>query len=169
MTDVSKDFDCVSHDLLIAKLNAYGFDRNALNVVHNYLFGRSQKTKVGSSFSDLLDLLYGVSQAFILGPVLFNINVCDLFLSKYSSEFISFADDTTPYEYNKNYHEVINKLEDTIEKRFNWFQCNNFKANTSKCHFFLSPYKPVTKTIKESAMESSNREKLLCVTINSKL
>ena len=57
----------------------------------------------------------------------------------------------------------------SIEKLFNWFQCNNFKANASKCHFFLLPYKPVTIKIKESAIESSNSEKLLGVTINSKL
>ena len=48
LTNLSKAFDCISHDLLIAKLNAYGFDHNALNVIHDYLFGRSQKTKVGS-------------------------------------------------------------------------------------------------------------------------
>ena len=169
LTDLSKAFDCISYDLLIAKLNAYGFDKNALNVIHNYLFGRSQKTKVGSSFSDLLDILYGVPQGSILGPLLFNVNLCDLFLCEYSSEFSNFADDTTPYECGKNYDEVINKLEDTIEKLFNWFQCNNFKANASKCNFFLSPYKPVTIKIKESAIESSNSEKLLGVTIDSKL
>ena len=65
LTDLSKAFDYISHDLLIAnaklnakiaKLNAYGFDHNAPNVIHNYLFGRSQKTKVGSSFSVLLDI-----------------------------------------------------------------------------------------------------------------
>ena len=92
-----------------------------------------------------------------------------MFLSKYSSEFSNFADDTTPYERGKNYDEVISKLEDTIEKLFNWFQCNNFRANASKCHFFHSPYKPVTIKIEESAIESSNSEKLLGVTIDSKL
>ena len=161
LTDLSRAFECISHDLLIAKLNVYGFDRNSLNVIHNYLFGRYQKTKMGSSFSDLLDILYGVPQGSILGPLLFNINVCDLFLSEYSSEFTSFVDDTTPYECGNDYDEVINKLENTIEKLFNWFLCNNFKANASKCHFFLSPYKPFTIKIKESAIESSNTEKLL--------
>ena len=116
LTNLSKAFDCISHDLLIAKLNAYGFDKNALNVIHNYLFGRSQKTKVGSSFSNLLDILYDVPQGSILGPLLFNITLCDLFLCEYSSEFSNFADDTTPYEYGKKYDKVINKLEDTIEK-----------------------------------------------------
>ena len=41
--------------------------------------------------------------------------------------------------------------------------------NSSKCHFFLSPYKPLTIKIKRSAIESSNSEKLLGVTIDSKL
>ena len=144
LTDLSKALDCTSHDVLIAKWNAYGFEQNSLNVIHNYIFGGSQKTKVGLSFSDLLDILYGQLQGSILGSLLFNINLWDLFLSEYSCEFSNFADDTTPYECGKNYDEVINKLEDTIEKLFNWFQCNSFKANASKCHFFLLPYKPVT-------------------------
>ena len=101
LIDLSKAFDCISHDLLIAKSNAYGFDKNALNVIHNYLFGRSRKTRVGLSFSDLFDILYGVPQSSILGSHLFNINLCDLFLFKYSSEFSNFADDTTPYECGK--------------------------------------------------------------------
>ena len=107
----------------------------------------TQKIKVGSSFSDLLDILYGVPQGSILGPLLFNINLCELFLSEYSSEFCNLADDTTSYECGKNYDDVINKLEDTMGKLFSWFQCTNFKVNASKCHFFLSPYKPVTRKI----------------------
>ena len=108
---------------------------------------------MGSSFSDLLAILYGVPQGSILGPLLFNINLCDLFLSEYSSEFANLADNTTPYKCGKKYDDVINKLEDTIEKRFSWFQCTNFKANASKCHFFLSPYKPVRiKIIAKNAL-----------------
>ena len=71
-TILSKLFDCISHDLLIAKLNASGLDQNGLNVIHNYLSGRSRKNKVSSSFSDLLDILHGVPQGAILGPLLFN-------------------------------------------------------------------------------------------------
>ena len=93
-----KAVDCISHDMLIAKLNAYGFDQNGLNAIHNDLFRRSQKTKVTSSFSDLLDILCGVPQGSILGLLLFNVNLCDLFLSEYSSEFPNFTDDTTAYE-----------------------------------------------------------------------
>ena len=109
----------------------YAFHQNSLKVIHNYLFGRSQKTKLGSSF---VRYIVRCTQGFVLGPLLFNI--CDLFLSEYSFEFTNFADDTTPYECGKNYDKVINKLEDTIEKLFNWFQCKNFKANESTCHFF---------------------------------
>ena len=51
LNDLSKAFDCICHDLLITNMNAYGFDRNALKVIYDYLSDRSQKTKFGSSFS----------------------------------------------------------------------------------------------------------------------
>ena len=68
-TILSKAFDCICHDLLIAKLIAYGFDRNALKLVYDYLSDRSQKTKVGSSFNAYLDIIYVVRQGSILGPL----------------------------------------------------------------------------------------------------
>ena len=60
-------------------------------------------------------------QGSILDPLLFSINLCNLFLSEYSSEFSNFADDSTPYERGQNYDEVTNKPENAIEKLFNWF------------------------------------------------
>ena len=115
---LSKAFDSICHDLLIAKLNVYGFDRNALKLVYNYLSDRSQKTKAGSSFSAYLDIIYGVPQGSILGPLLFDIDLCDLCFEDYSSDFANFADDTTPYECGPALNEVMNNLEITTEKMF---------------------------------------------------
>ena len=70
LTDLSKAFDCISHDFVIAKLNAYGFDRNALKLIYDYLSDRSQKTKLGSWFSAYLDIIFGVSEGSILATLL---------------------------------------------------------------------------------------------------
>ena len=88
--------------------------------------------------------MYGVPQISILGPIPFNINICGLFLSEYNSELTNFADGTNPDDFSKTYDNVINKLEITIEKLFDWFYNNYVRPNSSKCHFFLSYYKPMT-------------------------
>ena len=72
LTDLSKAFDCICHDLLIANLNPYGLSLSAEKLITDYLQNRKQRTKIGSIYSDLEDMISGVPQGSILGPLLFN-------------------------------------------------------------------------------------------------
>ena len=69
LTDLSKAFDCLDHELLIAKLNIYGFSLPALKLVHDYLSNRKQRTKVNRTYSSWLEIVFGVPQGSILGPL----------------------------------------------------------------------------------------------------
>ena len=68
-----KTFDCLDHELLTAKLNVYGFSLTALKLIHNYLSSRKQRTKINSTYSSLLEIIFGIPQGSILGSLLFNI------------------------------------------------------------------------------------------------
>ena len=73
LTNLSKVFDCLSHELLLAKLHAYGFSISALRPMYIYLKNRKQRTKTNSACSTWEEILFGVPQGFILGPLLSNI------------------------------------------------------------------------------------------------
>ena len=97
LTDLSKVFDCLRHDLLITKLAAFGFDHPSLCFIFSYLSDRTQRTKVNNNYNSYTDIKYGVPQGSISGPLLFNIDICDFFLWDYKCDIASYADDNTSY------------------------------------------------------------------------
>ena len=109
LTDLSKAFDCLSHDLLIAKLEAYGLDYTSLKLMHIYLSCRYQRVRVNSKYSNSSEILSGVPQGSILGPLLFNIYLSDLFFFV-SADIANYADDNSPYAAFKDSKAIISHL-----------------------------------------------------------
>ena len=95
LMDLSKAFDCIPHDLLIAKLHAYGFSEKTVTFIYSNLKRRKQNVKIENFHSDFLTLLSGVPQGSIFGPILFNLFLNDLLATLKMSELYNFADDNT--------------------------------------------------------------------------
>ena len=144
-TDLSKAFDCINHDLMIAKLQAYGFSKSALVYINNYLKNRFQRTKVNNTFSEWSGINSGIPQGSILGPLLFNIYVNDLFYFLDEKKVTNYADDNTPYEIDKFLNDVITQLEGNISILSIWFTDNYFKMNADKCHLLVLKHKDEMK------------------------
>ena len=169
LTDLSKAFDCLSHDLIIAKLNAYGFGLSTLNLMQSYLSERKQRTKVNQDYSSWEEILFGVPQGFVLGPILFNIFLSDLFLILNNIDFTSYADDNTIYTTGENIDEVIFSLQESFKKLFKCFTDNQVKTNEDKCHLIVSTTEATEIRIGDYSIKSSDNEKLLGVYIDNKL
>ena len=125
LTDLSKAFDCLSHDLLIAKLHAYGLDLASLKILQDYLTNRKQRTKVDSFYSSWEKILSGVPQGSILGPLLSKIFMRDMFLTLKTTSFTGYADDNTPFVVTENTTNVKPALKDIGENLIKWFSDNH--------------------------------------------
>ena len=105
--DLSKAFDCITHVLLFAKLEAYDFGKDALTLIHSYGHGRRQRVKVNGSFRSWRTAIQSVSQGSVLGPLFFNIYINDQVVSKGDTDVCNYADDTTYYAHDTNALDVI--------------------------------------------------------------
>ena len=119
LTDLSK-----SHDLLIATLNASGFSLPALKLVHSYFSNRKQHKNIHNAYSSWEEILFGVPPGSILGTILFNIFLSDLFLVLKDIDFASYTDDNTFYDIGDSINGVTASLQDSSEKLFQWFSDN---------------------------------------------
>ena len=155
--------------MLIAKLHAYGLDHGSLSFIHSYLSHRKQRTKVNSSYSDFAEIIFGVPQGSILGPLLFNIYICDLFFEDINLDVANYADDTTPYSSGCDFNTILNNLQKGVEKIFEWFLENGLKANADKCHLLLSSKDHAKIEIANYPVYNIDRVKLLGVHIEGKL
>ena len=170
LTDLSKAFDCINHELLIAKLDAYGFHKNALKFIHSYLTGRKHRTNVNNFLSTWKTITSGVPQGSILGPLLFNIYLNDMFFFLPNINITNFADDTTPYttpyEINKTVEALIEKLTEDVTVLNIWFENNYMKSNVDKCKLITTKEDTSVK-IGNDIIKSSNSVKLLGITIDN--
>ena len=117
-----KAFDHVSHKLLIAKLDAYGFDRKSLKLVYSHLLNHKQIVKPPGG------ILFGVSHGSILRLFLFNIFICDLVYCLEDHGITNYADNSTPYSAKTNHKLVIKESEMSHSILFKWLQTNHMKV-----------------------------------------
>ena len=155
LMDLSKAYDCLPHDLLIAKLAAYGFGHHSLLLRQSYLSNRKQRVKVGSEFSEWLGIKSGVPQGSVLGPLFFNIFINDLLLAVKDSEVCNFADDNTIYTFGKDIEDVVLNLEEDLSNTLDWFRDNHIAANPGKFQVMFLGLREKPKFILEIMTKSS--------------
>ena len=107
LMDLSKAFDSLNHDLMIAELNAYGFSRSALKFTLSYITQRKQRVKIDGSFSEWKTTSVCVPQGSVLGSLLFNIYINDMFMFISNSHICNYPDDTTLYVIDQEIEQAI--------------------------------------------------------------
>ena len=170
LMDLSKAFDTLDHDLLIAKLHAYGFSKNALRLIKSYLTDRWQRVKINTSYSSWSELLSGVPQGSVLGPLLFNLYINDLFYI-IMTDICNYADDTTPYTVDISLDSLMAKLEGASNTAMEWFRNNGMQLNSRKCHLLVCGHKfeSMILKIENAQVIETHLVKLLGVKIESEL
>ena len=156
LMNLSKAFDCLNHELLLAKLNAESFSTDAIQMVHSYLTGRRQRVKVNGSFSSWKEMKLGAPQGSVLGPLLFDIFINDIFLLLNETEINNYADDTRIY---------------CSLALSNWFAENFMKLNEEKCYLLVFGEKDteISRNVGHSVIKESKVEKLVGVVIDQRL
>ena len=125
LMDLSKAYDCMPYDLLLAKMEAYGIDKKSLNLLRSYLSGRKQRVKLNSEYSSFVNIDRGVPQGSILGPLLFNIFLNDLLLDYKVTDICNFADDNTLYKGEKYLQALKTIFTEGARQVLQWFEYNS--------------------------------------------
>ena len=123
--------DSVNHQILLKKLNHYGFCGKVFNFLKSYLADQKICTKLDGKVSSTRSVQYGVPQRSILGPLLFLLYVNDLpFASNFETTL--FADDTNLHISHHNIHVLQSQIKQEVNKISNWMLYNKFSINYKK-------------------------------------
>ena len=144
LLDFSKAFDTVNHKLLLAKLNILGFQENTCGWIQSYLSGRKQKVVVENESSSWAEIINGVPQGSILGPLLFTILISDMRLSIWTGSYITYADDTNLYWESSvdTINETLKAANSVTSNISTYCKDNCLRLNEGKCKYMFIGTKP---------------------------
>ena len=154
-TDFSKAFDRVNHGLLLAKLEAIGFGVRSLRWFQSFLFGRTQKVKIGNFESGSIEVTSGVPQGGHCSPLLFNLFLCDIENYIGYCEYLLYADDLKLFRVVNNEGDST-LLQESLTSFAEWSDLNGLSLNAAKCSSIsFSKHK---KLIEKTTYKIGNQE-----------
>ena len=135
--DLRKAFDTIDHTLLLKKLEHYGIRGIVNKWLCSYLSKRKQYVEIDQESSNLLDVLCGVPQGSVLGPLLFLLYINDICNVSKLLKLILFADDTNLFRSGLNLEELCKEISNELSKLNKWFKVNKLSLNVSKTNFMI--------------------------------
>ena len=132
LMDLSKAFDCLPQDILLSNLSVNGLSENAVSLMKSYLSDRKQQSRISSVVSSWAKINTGVPQGSLLGPLLFNVFINDIFYLIKTCTLYKSADDNTLFFHSPDYNELIRLLQQEGKILIDWFSFNCMHANPGK-------------------------------------
>ena len=174
LMDLPKAFESISHDLLIAKMHAFGFSLDAVTFSCSYLKRRKQNVRINNTYNVFQILLSGVPQGSILGPLLFNIFINDLYRWVSKTDLLNFTDDNTISAAENTMKKLISTLEQNSQAAIDWLKINEMIVNPDKFQAIVVKKNCRMKdcyalNINNQTINSENCVKLLGIEIDNAL
>ena len=175
LLDLSKTFDCIPHDLLITKLDAYGFDKEVLSLIYSYLKNRKRSVRIINVQSIFLELISGVPQGSFLGTLLFNIFLNGLYFFITKASLHNSADDNTLSAYSSDLNSLTDILTEASQTTLIWLKANYMIVNPKRFQAMLVSKRKntipedLTISIYDVDIKPNNSVKFLGITLDNKL